>query len=71
MTNHSNREAERLLTTRELADRLGVRTETVLRWTREGRIEAVRLSCRAFRYRLDAVLQRLGNTSREGGPTVG
>lgn len=71
MTNHANREAERLLTTRELADRLGVRTETVLRWTREGRIEAVRLSRRAFRYRLGAVIQRLGETSREGGPTIG
>lgn len=71
MTNHTNREADRLLSTRELADRLGVRTETVLRWTREGRIEAVRLSCRAFRYRLAAVLKRLDETSREGGPTIG
>jgi excisionase family DNA binding protein len=41
----------RLLTAREVADLLGVSTETVLRWTREGRLSAFRLSNRATRFR--------------------
>ena len=34
---------DRLLTARELAERLGVDTETVLRWTRRGELPAIRL----------------------------
>jgi excisionase family DNA binding protein len=41
----------RLLNAREVADLFGVSTETILRWTRNGDLPAVRLSNRAIRYR--------------------
>ena len=44
---------DRLLTTREVADRLGLAPETVLRWARRGRLSAVYLSSRAVRFRED------------------
>src|SRR5436190_1266550 len=40
----------RLLTARALADRLGVSTETVLRWTRRGELPAHRLPGGMIRY---------------------
>jgi excisionase family DNA binding protein len=42
---------ERLLTARELAEWIGVSTETVLRWTRARKLPAVRLPGGALRYR--------------------
>ena len=42
---------DRLLTARVVADRLGVSTETVLRWTRAGKLPAIRLPGGAIRYR--------------------
>jgi excisionase family DNA binding protein len=42
---------ERLLTPVELANRLGVCTETVLRWTRSGELPAYRLPGGDLRYR--------------------
>jgi len=45
----------RLLTAREVADILGVSTETVLRWTRRGELPAVRLPGGAIRYREDVI----------------
>ena len=42
-----------LLTAREVAGRLSVSTESVLRWTRDGKLPAVYLSTRAIRYRED------------------
>jgi excisionase family DNA binding protein len=39
------------LTARELAGRLGVSAETVLRWTRRGELPAIRLPGGAIRYR--------------------
>jgi predicted DNA-binding transcriptional regulator AlpA len=51
---------ERLLTARELADRLGVSTGALLRWTRAGKVPgAVKLPSGAIRYlpeRVDAWL---------------
>ncbi len=41
----------RLLTARQVADRLGVSAETVLRWTRRGQLPAFRLPGGALRYR--------------------
>ena len=41
----------RLLTARQVADTLGVSTETVLRWTRRGDLPAIRLPGGAIRYR--------------------
>ena len=46
----------RLLTAREVADLLGVSTESVLRWTRAGKLPAIRLPGGALRYR-DADLE--------------
>ena len=40
-----------LLTAREVADLLGVSTETTLRWTRRGDLPAFRLPSGAIRYR--------------------
>jgi excisionase family DNA binding protein len=40
----------RLLTTREVADRLGVIPETVLRWVDTRGLPAIRLTSRALRY---------------------
>jgi excisionase family DNA binding protein len=45
-----------LLTAREVAERLSVTTETVLRWTRHGRLPGFRLPSGALRYR-DADLE--------------
>lgn len=42
---------ERLLTAREVADTFGVSPETVLRWTRDGKLPAIRLPGGAIRYR--------------------
>jgi excisionase family DNA binding protein len=41
----------RLVTSRELAELLGVSAETVLRWTRRGELPAIRLPGGAIRYR--------------------
>ncbi len=40
----------RLLTARELADRLGVSAGALLRWTRAGQVPAVKLPSGAIRY---------------------
>jgi excisionase family DNA binding protein len=45
--------SDRLLRAREVAELLGVSTETVLRWTRRGDLPAVRLPGGAIRYRPD------------------
>ncbi len=41
----------RLLTAREVADKLGVSAETVLRWRRKGLIPAIELPGGAIRFR--------------------
>ena len=41
----------RLLTAREVAELVGVSAETVLRWTRAGRLPALRLPSGAIRFR--------------------
>jgi excisionase family DNA binding protein len=60
---------DRLLTARDLADRLGVSVETVLRWTRRGDVPAIRLPGGAIRYREDEIecwLEERATTSRGG-----
>jgi excisionase family DNA binding protein len=47
--------SDRLLTTREVADRLGVTPETVLRWIDRRGLPVVRLTSRALRYDPDAL----------------
>jgi excisionase family DNA binding protein len=46
---------EPLLTARQFAELLGVSSETVLRWTRAGRVPAIKLPSGAVRYRPDAI----------------
>ena len=46
---------EPLLTARELAELLGVSGETLLRWTRAGKVPALRLPGGAIRYRPNAI----------------
>lgn len=58
-----------LLSARDVADRLGVSTETVLRWTRRGELPAVRLPGGAIRIdpdTLDAWLESR-TTGRDSG----
>jgi excisionase family DNA binding protein len=42
----------RLLSTKEVSERLGVCTLTVRRWTKKGTLTAVRVGPRLLRYRL-------------------
>jgi excisionase family DNA binding protein len=44
----------KLLTAREVGERLSVSTETVLRWTRTGKLPGFRLPGGALRYREEA-----------------
>ncbi|MHB8694368.1 MAG: helix-turn-helix domain-containing protein [Solirubrobacteraceae bacterium] len=48
-------ESARLLTAQQVADLLGVSTETVLRWTRNGDLPGFRMPGGALRYRQDAL----------------
>jgi excisionase family DNA binding protein len=61
-----------LLTARELADLLGVSAETVLRWTRQCELPAIRLPGGAIRYREDELNQWLEEraTPRRGVRTT-
>ena len=55
----------RLLTAREVADLIGVSAETVLRWTRRGDLQAIRLPGGAIRFReheLDGWLEARATT---------
>jgi excisionase family DNA binding protein len=57
----------RLLTARDVAERLGVSPETVLRWTRRGDLPAFRLPSGQIRYReddLEAWLEERATTER-------
>jgi excisionase family DNA binding protein len=62
---------ERLLTGRVVAERLGVSTETVLRWARRGELPAVHLSTRAIRFPEDAIEEWIAErtTPTRGGVT--
>jgi hypothetical protein len=61
-----------LLTARELAERWRVRAETVLRWTRQGKVTGVRLPSGALRYRVEDVeaFEAARETGRARGEEV-
>ena len=70
--------SDRLLTARQVSELLGVTTETVLRWTRQGELPAVRLPGTArgwLRYRpvdIDAWIaehETAGDGTEEVSPT--
>lgn len=48
--NKSNTPSKRLMTQSEVAQRLRVSTETVRRYTRQGRLRAISLTARTVRY---------------------
>jgi excisionase family DNA binding protein len=50
---------ERLFTARQVAEQLGVCTETVLVWIRAGKLPAIRLAGRAIRVRETALEAKL------------
>lgn len=58
--------ADVLLTARRVAEIIGVSTETVLRYTREGKLPGIELPGGAKRYREDVLEQWL--TARETSP---
>lgn len=67
---HDDGEATRLITTSELASRLGVTSDTIRKWTRDGRIPCLRVGQKTLRFDADAVMAVLeANDSRatEGG----
>lgn len=59
--------AERLLTTRDVADLLGLSSEAVLRRWRAGELPGYRLSTRVLRFRESEVFDWL-ESRREGQP---
>jgi excisionase family DNA binding protein len=63
--------ATSLLTTREVADRLGLAPATVLRWAQAGKLPAVYLSSRAVRFRAEDLATFLEEraTPRRGTPS--
>jgi excisionase family DNA binding protein len=50
MTDDDDSHTDRLLTAREIAERVGVSSETVLRWVRRGEIPAIKLPGGAIRF---------------------
>jgi excisionase family DNA binding protein len=56
----------RLLTAPELADRLGVSTGALLRWTRAGQVPAVKLPSGAVRYRPERIEEWLDERTAGG-----
>ena len=59
-----------LLTARQVAELLAVSPETVLRWTRRGKLPAIKLPSRAIRYRPDELERWLAEraTKPQTGP---
>jgi excisionase family DNA binding protein len=63
---------ERLVTAREVADMLGVSSETVLRWQRQRKLPAIRLPGGAIRFRqaeLEVWLESRATPERGVSPT--
>lgn len=58
--------ARRLLNRTEVAQHLGVRVETVSRWTTAGTIPCVRIGKRSVRYLLPQIVSKL-RRRKEGG----
>lgn len=57
---------ERLLTAREVAERVGVSTETILRWVRRGELTAIRLPSGALRFPEPMLVQWLTERATPG-----
>jgi len=65
---HDKAEPARLITTGELAQRLGVTSDTIRKWTRDRRIPCLRVGRKTLRFDLAAVLVALEHgETRDGG----
>lgn len=60
-------EATRLITTGELARRLGVTSDTIRKWTRDRRIPCLRVGRKTLRFDLAAVLVVLEHAESQNG----
>lgn len=60
---------QELITAQKLAEHLGLSVETIWRYTREGKIAALRIGTRQYRYDLNEVLQCLQSELPEGAAT--
>jgi excisionase family DNA binding protein len=58
--------AQRLLKRNEVAQHLGVRVETVSRWTTAGTLPCVRIGKRSVRYLLPQIVNRLTRRNKGG-----
>ncbi len=58
--------AQRLLKRNEVAKHLGVRVETVSRWTTAGTLPCVRIGKRSVRYLLPQIMNRLISRNKGG-----
>jgi len=68
---HDNGEAARLITARELASRLGVTTNTIHTWARDGRIPCLRVGRKTLRFDPAAVVAALEANARRQAEGVG
>jgi excisionase family DNA binding protein len=59
---------EKLLTIRELAERLNIAEGTAYHWLSEGRLKCVRFSKRCVRFRESDVQELLENLANKGAP---
>jgi excisionase family DNA binding protein len=67
---HDDGDVARLITTSDLARRLGVTSDTIRKWARDGRIPCLRVGQKTLRFDPKAVLNALGHNQdahREGG----
>lgn len=55
---------DRLLTTRQLAEILGVKPNTILAWASRGVIPCIRLTRKVIRYDRDSVMRSLDSAQR-------
>jgi excisionase family DNA binding protein len=60
----------RLWTAREVAEALGFSTETILRWTREGKLPGRRMPGGALRYRPEDLDAWLDARTTDAGPVA-
>ena len=71
MTRNGSAVSERLLTTREAAQYLHVRPETLLAWDRAGKLRGYRISSNALRWDPDEIDAFLRGTREDGPGTRG
>jgi excisionase family DNA binding protein len=67
-TNNNGHNGHKMLTTKEVADVLGIHPNTVRRWSDLGLLKTVRISCRGDRrFRYDDITSFLDSINRPDG----